>query len=105
DPGELNVGVRSVRRAAERVHGEVFIYDDVPGGAGYARAVERHLEDILRKALELGRKCLNPACAGACYHCLYDYRNQMQHPFLDRYLATSVLEYILDGVTPTCDPE
>src|SRR5258708_4142569 len=77
DPGELKVGVRAVRRGLDhRLHGEVFIYDDVPGGAGYARAIEQNMQVILEKALELGEQCANPDCGGACYHCMFDYRNQ-----------------------------
>lgn len=100
DPGELKSGVRAINRGAGRLHGEVFLYDDVPGGAGYARAIDDNIEEILHKALELGQTCTNPTCAGACYHCVYDYRNQALHPLLDRALGTSVLEYILHGSFP-----
>lgn len=100
DPGELKVGIRAVKRAPERIHGEIFLYDDVPGGAGYARAILENLEEILRKALEIGQHCPNPECDGACYQCMYDYRNQALHPLLDRYLGTAVLEYVLDGKKP-----
>jgi hypothetical protein len=103
DQNELKVGVRPARRAPGRIHGEVFIYDDVPGGAGYARGIERNLEDILHKALELGTTCSNADCPGACYHCLYDYRNQMLHPLLDRGLGTAVLEYVLNGRKPSLE--
>lgn len=99
--GELKVGVRAISRGPGRIHGEVFIYDDVPGGAGYARAIERNLEEILKKALALGRNCPNPNCPGACYHCLYEYGNQMLHPFLSRQLGTSVLEFLLEGKMPS----
>jgi hypothetical protein len=105
DPGELKVGVRPVRRGPNRIHGEVFLYDDVPGGAGYAHSIEQNLEAILRKALEIGRKCSNANCAGACYHCMFDYRNQTLHPLLDRELGTSVLEYLLNGKSPTLDDQ
>jgi hypothetical protein len=101
DPGELKVGVRPVRRAPDRIHGEVFLYDDVPGGAGYARAIGQNLEEILTKALELGQSCLNPNCSGACYHCMYEYRNQRLHPLLERELGTNILAYLLNGVLPT----
>lgn len=101
DPGELKVGVRAVLRGPDRVHGEVYLYDDVPGGAGYARAIGRHLEEILGKALELGSQCQNPTCVGACYHCMFDYRNQTLHPLLDRPLGVAVLEYILQGKLPS----
>lgn len=100
DPSELRVGVRAARRGPGRVHGEVFIYDDVPGGAGYARAINAHLEKILHKARDLSRSCQNPDCPGACYRCLFDYRNQLLHPLLDRALGGAVLEYILDGTLP-----
>ena len=105
NPGELKVGVRPVLRTPGRIHGEVFLYDDVPGGAGYARALQQNLEEILQKALKLGEHCLNPNCAGACYHCMYDYRNQMLHPLLDRELGTAVLSYLLRGTYPTLDPQ
>lgn len=98
--GELKVGIRSINRGAGRIHGEVFIYDDVPGGAGYARAIQSNLEEILNKALALGRHCPNPDCTGACYHCLYEYGNQMLHPFLDRRLGVAVLEFLLEGKSP-----
>lgn len=100
NPGELMAGVRPVLREPGRVHGEVFLYDDVPGGAGYARAVADNLGPVLQKALELGRSCRNPGCAGACYHCILDYRNQPLHPMLDRSLGTAVLEFLLDGTEP-----
>lgn len=102
DPGELRVGVRPVRRG-NTIHGEVFLYDDVPGGAGYARAIERDLPGILTKALDLGEHCFNPDCGGACYRCLLDYGNQGLHRFLDRELGASLLRYLLRGEMPLLD--
>ncbi len=100
DPDELKTGVRPVLRAPGRLHGEVFLYDDVPGGAGYARAIDENLEEILERALELGRRCPNPDCAGACYQCLLGFRNQALHPLLDRELGVGVLGYLLNGAMP-----
>src|SRR5579875_549153 len=105
DRSELQIGVRAVRRTpGRRLHGEVFLYDDVPGGAGYARAIEQNLEAILHKALELGENCPNPACQGACYHCLFDYRNQLFHPLLDRELGAALLHFVLDQRLPSLNP-
>lgn len=104
DPNELKVGVRAIRRGQGRIHGEVFLYDDVPGGAGYARAISANLRAVLDKALELGRSCSNVTCPGACYHCILDYGNQLFHPILDRWLGTSVLEYISEGRLPVVEP-
>ena len=103
-PDEIQVGVRPMRDRFGRVQGEAFIYDDVPGGAGYARAIQENLEDVARMALEMGKNCPNPDCAAACYHCLMGYRNQWMHNLLDRSLGASVLEYALDGVRPSLNP-
>lgn len=106
DQTELKVGMRAVRRASPShyLHGEVFLYDDVPGGAGYARAIEQNLEAILHKALELGETCPNPDCRSACYHCMFDYRNQMFHPLLDRNLGAALLRFVLHHQQPSLDP-
>jgi hypothetical protein len=103
DPGELKVGVRAVRAPDSRLLGEVFIYDDVPGGAGYARSIEANLLEVLQAALQLGGNCANPDCSGACYHCLLEYSNQFLHPTLDRSLGASVLEFLLHGSAPHTD--
>ena len=105
DPNELQVGVRAVRRPGGRLHGEVFIYDDVPGGAGYARAVQANLKEILGGAVDLGRHCPNADCPGACYHCLLEYGNQALHPLLDRALGLAVLQFVLEGVSPGLSAE
>ena len=99
-PDEIQVGVRPMRDSFGRIQGEVFIYDNVPGGAGYARAIQDSLGEIAQLALEMGRNCPNPHCSGACYHCLLGYRNQQIHNLLDRNLATAVLEYLLEDRRP-----
>ena len=103
DPDEVQVGVRPMRDGFGRVQGEVFIYDNVPGGAGYARAIQDSLSPITQLALDMGRDCPNPSCSGACYHCLLGYRNQSIHNLLDRNLAVSVLEYLLEDRRPGLD--
>ena len=104
-PEEVQIGVRPTRDRFGRVQGEVFIYDNVPGGAGYARAIQDNLGQIIHLALEMGRNCPNPSCSGACYHCLLGYRNQQVHNLLDRDLAISVIEYLLEGRRPSLSRE
>ena len=99
-PDEIQVGVRPMRDKFGRIQGEVFIYDDVPGGAGYARAIQENLEHIAHLALDMGRECPNPDCVAACYHCLMGYRNQWMHNLLDRELGVAVLEYALNDRRP-----
>ena len=99
-PEEIQVGVRPIRDSFGRIQGEVYIYDDVPGGAGYARAIQDNLEEVTHLALEMGRNCPNQDCSGACYHCLFGYRNQRIHNLLNRELGASVLEYLLHDQLP-----
>ena len=101
NPDEIQVGVRPMRDSLGRIQGESFIYDNVPGGAGYARAIQDRLHEIVLKALEMGRECPNQNCNEACYHCLLGYRNQRFHNLLDRTLAVSLLEYILKDQRPS----
>ena len=100
NPDEIQVGVRPMRDSFGRIQGEVFIYDDVPGGAGYARAIHDDLKQVVDVALYLGENCPNKDCGGACYHCLLGYRNQRVHNLLDRNLGVSVLEYLLRDQQP-----
>ena len=104
-PEEVQIGVRPTRDRFGRVQGEVFIYDNVPGGAGYARAIQDSLAQITELALEMGRNCPNASCSGACYHCLLGYRNQQIHNLLDRELSVSVIEYLLNGRRPNLGSE
>lgn len=104
DPGELKVGIRPVLRSLGRIHGEVFLYDDVPGGAGYARAVMDNLADVIREADQLASSCPNPDCSEACYHCLLEYGNMQLHPLLSRRLGGAVLSYVLNGSVPALAP-
>ena len=101
NPDEVQIGVRPMRDSLGRIQGEAFIYDNVPGGAGYARAIQDRLHEIVQKALEMGRECPNQNCNEACYHCLLGYRNQRFHNLLDRNLAVSLLEYILEDRRPS----
>ena len=101
DPDEMQIGVRPTRDALGRIQGEVFIYDNVPAGAGYARTIQDNLLAIVELARALGQSCPNADCSGACYHCLLGYRNQQIHNLLDRNLAISVVDFILEGRRPS----
>jgi|GEM_PF-815118 len=105
DIAEIKVGVRALNHGGNRIHGEVFLYDDVPGGAGYARAIRNNLEEILRAAHQMAATCVNPQCSGACYQCMLDYKNQTFHHLLNRYLALSILNYILTEQEPEATQE
>ena len=99
DPSELAVGMRPWVHPDGRLLGEVFLYDTLPNGAGYAEEVAAEIEDILQRARELCGTCTGN-CETACYRCLLDYGNQRYHAFLDRQLACDMLDLVLKGFEP-----
>jgi hypothetical protein len=104
DPSELAVGVRpfsDVDVSGEPIiGGDIYLYDTLPGGAGYAREVAANFEAAIEIAEELTGDC--PAnCDAACYRCLLDYGNQRHHGLMDRSLAGDVILYLRDATIPS----
>ena len=98
DPSELAMGIRPWRRGS-RLSAEVYLYDTLPNGAGYAKKIAEAdvLEGILQRATAICHDC---TCAGACYSCLLDYSNQSFHALMDRRLAFESLDFIQTGRLP-----
>lgn len=102
---ELAVGVRPWPHPdGQRLLGEVFLYDTLPNGAGYAEEVASEIEDILVRARQLAEACPSH-CEAACYRCLLEYGNQRYHALLDRHLARDLLEFVLKGIEPDLNLE
>jgi ATP-dependent helicase YprA (DUF1998 family) len=80
---------------------EIFIYDTLPGGAGFARRVGEMGLGVYREALEILEGCQN--CDVSCYRCLRNYQNKFEHGLLDRRSAARLLRYLLDGELPLAD--
>lgn len=107
DPSELAMGVqpyvRNVSDGGEvELGGEVYVYDTLPGGAGYARQIARHLDEVIERACQDMMACPEQ-CDTACYRCLLDYGNQRYHGLLDRRLALDALEYLRSGAVPALE--
>jgi ATP-dependent helicase YprA (DUF1998 family) len=98
DPDELAVGIRAWPRR-QRLHAEVFLYDTLPNGAGYAQECVEEIQGILDVARELCERCPS-GCDAACYECLLDYTNQPLHRYLNRYLSADLLAFVVDGSVP-----
>jgi ATP-dependent helicase YprA (DUF1998 family) len=79
---------------------DVYLYDLLPGGAGYTKQVQQHLPLVLEAAERLVLRC---SCTSSCYDCLRHYGNQILHTSLDRRLAAALLGWILRGEEPTLD--
>jgi hypothetical protein len=108
DPSELAMGVRPYSQidelGATSVGGDVYLYDTLPGGAGYAREIAAELTQIVTLARGVVDDCPTQ-CDSACHRCLLDYSNQRHHGLLDRGLASDALTYLLDGQIPALSVE
>ena len=100
DTNELAVGMRPWRHPDGQLMGEVFLYDTLPNGAGYADEFVSNIEQILEVAYDICANCRNTDCETACYRCLLDYGNQRNHALLNRHIATDLLDFIREGREP-----
>jgi hypothetical protein len=81
---------------------DLYLFDTLAGGAGYADQAGRTIRDILTRTLSELEGC--PAgCDRSCYNCLRHYGNQYWHESLDRHLAAALLRYALFGSLPSTD--
>jgi hypothetical protein len=103
DANEFSAGYRIVPGLShgKTLRADVYIFDTLAGGAGYADQVGRQLGDILVQELRpLLRDC-EGNCDRSCYECLRHYANQYWHASLDRFLGLGLLDYALDGTIPS----
>ncbi|RVA33360.1 DUF1998 domain-containing protein, partial [Mesorhizobium sp. M7A.F.Ca.US.001.01.1.1] len=100
DPSEFGAGFRIVpNREDDTLLLDVYLYDTLSGGAGYADLAARNIEQILQQTLTLLEEC--PArCEQSCESCLRHYHNQYLKERLDRNLGAELLRYALDGTLP-----
>ena len=78
---------------------EIYIYDTLPGGAGFAREVEKLGDQLLKHALAKLQNCPED-CDRSCYRCLRSYKNKFEHDLLDRHIGATLLHYMLFGGKP-----
>ena len=78
---------------------EIYIYDTLPGGAGFARQVEGLGDPLLKHALDKLRNCPED-CDRSCYRCLRSYKNKFEHDLLDRHIGATLLHHMLFGGKP-----
>ena len=77
---------------------QLYLYDLLPGGAGYARAVGNDLPEVLDASEALLGGC---DCPSSCYRCIRHYGNNWIHASLDRHLALALLRHLRTGEVPT----
>jgi hypothetical protein len=83
---------------------EIYLYDTLAGGAGFARRAGEMGRKLYEDALAILSAC--PAdCDQSCYRCLRRFGNRFEHGLLDRHLGASLLSYLIDGTTPVLPAE
>ncbi|OIR00557.1 ATP-dependent RNA helicase RhlE [mine drainage metagenome] len=100
DPAEFGSGFRIVPALLDGARMlDIFLYDTLSGGAGYAEVAARNLPDILEATLSLLEGC---SCDSSCTDCLDHFHNQHLQDRLDRRLGASLLRYATRGEVPSC---
>lgn len=82
---------------------EIYLYDTLPGGAGFARQIGDLGIKVFEKALDILDNCPEQ-CDRSCYRCLRSYKNKFDHDLLDRTVGSVLLRYLLSGQEPEWDP-
>lgn len=73
---------------------DIYLYDSLSSGAGYAASVAAEINILLTKAEELLANC---DCGSSCYKCLQHYRNQHIQGQLERFFALDLLRWGRNG--------
>ena len=81
---------------------EIYLYDTLSGGAGFAQRVGKLGLVAFEEALQILEGCPEN-CDRSCYRCLRSYKNKFEHDLLDRHLGASLLRFLVHGTYPTLD--
>ncbi|MDI6879227.1 MAG: DEAD/DEAH box helicase [Desulfitobacteriaceae bacterium] len=103
DPAEFSTGFRLIPGNSEgeqRV--DIYLYDTLSGGAGYAEQAGQCLNEILKVTQSILENCKGQ-CSSSCTQCLRHYQNQHWHYNLDRFLGSALLRYMLFDELPRID--
>lgn len=93
---ELVTGYR-IRDSRKGYFIDLYLYDSLSSGAGYAVGIKDQINNIFDHIEEKLSDC---DCESACYNCLKHYQNQNVHGLLDRHAAIDLLNWARKGVLP-----
>ena len=105
EPGELMAEFRPALTPAGTtgLEAEVFLYDTLPGGAGFSSQLPDSTVELFHIALDLLNKC-EERCDASCYRCLRSFKNKFEHSLLDRHVGAQLLRYLVDGQLADFNP-
>ncbi|MEF3696231.1 DEAD/DEAH box helicase [Desulfolutivibrio sp.] len=98
EPGELMAEFRPALTPSgiKGLEAEIFLYDTLPGGAGFSSQLVDQGLALFQRALNLMKSCPEN-CNASCYRCLRSFKNKFEHSLLDRHVGVELLEYLLTG--------
>ncbi|MEQ1934474.1 MAG: DUF1998 domain-containing protein, partial [Fimbriimonadaceae bacterium] len=101
EPGELMAEFRPslTPEGREGLKSEIFLYDTLPGGAGFSSQLVERATELLERALHLMKTCPEN-CDASCYRCLRSFKNKFEHVHMDRHVGAELLEYLITGQLP-----
>lgn len=104
EPGELMAEYRPslTTEGQAGLKAEIFLYDTLPGGAGFATQLVSRGEELFSRAIDILKACPEQ-CDASCYRCLRSFKNKFEHRLLDRHVAAELLQYLLSGTLPAFD--
>jgi hypothetical protein len=97
DMREISSGYRFLRHGADHF-ADIFVYDTLSGGAGYATEAGEVFEAVFARVEALLSNC---TCSTSCDKCLRHYGNRLHHESLDRFLAGDLAKFIRAGNIPS----
>lgn len=96
DYSEIVVGCRH-RDFSGRHYVDIYLYDNLSGGAGYSSELAQTIDVLLEKTKVFLQEC---SCKDACHSCLKHYGNRFNHPYLDRYAASQLIDWCRSEMLP-----
>jgi hypothetical protein len=99
EPGEIHADFRAALtdNGQSGLESEVYLYDTLPGGAGFARLAGERAGEVFQTALAALDGC---NCDVSCYKCLRSFKNKFEHDRLDRHVGADLLRYLIHGTRP-----
>ena len=90
---DMKSGFR-LRTLDNELYADMYLYDSLSSGAGYANRASQYIEEILGKMNDILFDC---DCENACPNCLQHFGNQKYKENLDRFLGLDFLDFVRFG--------